>query len=118
MSMWKSLFLSFSLVVSTVSPPLSVHANPDLRQICTRTPGARVVLRKGPGTNYARGLVMVGSGGRAINDYFQRLNYTISGGEEVSVFSNARGTDDRTWYRVGTNQWVAWVRSDFVCSKS
>ncbi|HEY9638675.1 MAG TPA: hypothetical protein V6D14_35155 [Coleofasciculaceae cyanobacterium] len=111
--MWRRLLISFSLISSTIFIPLSASA--DSSRICTRTQGSSVVLRTGPGTSYPRGLVAVGSGGKAVNNYFQQRNYTISSGEQVSIFSTTRGTDGRTWYRAGTNQWVAWVRSDFVC---
>lgn len=43
---------------------------------------------------------------------------TVEEGEEVSVFSKTHGTDGRVWHEIGTNQWVAWVRSDFVCQSS
>lgn len=114
--MWRSLFLGTSLIVSTLSLPLNATANPDVSRICTRTPGTRVTIRKGAGTNHAPGLVMVGSGGKKVDDFFRRNNYTVADGEQISVFSSAPGTDGQTWKKVGTNQWVAWVRGDFVCS--
>lgn len=84
-------------------------------RICTRDPGSNVTLRTGPGIDHPKGLVQVGSGGARVDNYFQQRNYTVEDGEEVSVFSKTHGTDGRVWYEIGTNQWVAWVRSDFVC---
>ncbi|MBD1842633.1 hypothetical protein H6F89_04250 [Cyanobacteria bacterium FACHB-63] len=111
----RSLFLVASLIVSTLLLPLNATAIPAPHRICTRTPGSRVTVRTGPGTNHAPGLVMVGSGGKKVDDFFRRNNYTVADGEQVSVFSSARGTDGQTWKKVGTNQWVAWVRGDFAC---
>lgn len=111
--MWKKFLIGSSLIVSTISFPISASANSS--RICTQTRASSVSLRTGPGTNYARGLVEVGSGRDAVNNYFRQRNYTIPDEEQVSIFSSTRGTDKRTWHRVGTNQWVAWVRSDFVC---
>jgi len=84
-------------------------------RICTRDPGSNVTLRTRPGIAHPRGLVQVGSGGARVDNYFQQRNYTFEKGEEVSVFSKTHGTDGRVRYEIGTNQWVAWVRSDFVC---
>jgi hypothetical protein len=93
--------------------PISARA--DLDRICTRQPNSRVTLRQGPGVDYERGLVEVGSGGEAVYRSFEAVNFTVLDREEISVFSMTHGTDGRIWYKVGTNQWVAWVRSDFVC---
>jgi hypothetical protein len=111
----RSLFLVASLIVLTLFLPLNATALLTPHRICTRTPGSRVTVRKGPGTSYAPGLVMVGSGGKKVDDFFRRNNYTIADKEQVSVFSSARGTDGQIWKKVGTNQWVAWVRGDFAC---
>ena len=113
--MWKKFLVGVSSIALTISPFLPVSANDDSNRICTRTRGSSVSLRTGPGTNYPKGLVEVGSGGEAVNNYFRQRNHTVSDGEQVSIFSSTRGADGRTWHRVGTNQWVAWVRSDFVC---
>jgi hypothetical protein len=83
-------------------------------RICTRDPDSNVTLRTGSGIDHPMGLVQVGSGGVRIDNYFRQRNYTVEDGEEVSIFSKTHGTDGRVWYEIGTNQWVAWVRSDFV----
>jgi len=107
---FRGVYLDFRNQYPCQSPLTS-----SLNQICTRTRGSSVILRTGSGTNYSRGLVKVGSGGSAVNDYFRQRNYTITDGEQVSIFSSIRGADGLTWYQVGTNQWVAWVNADFVC---
>lgn len=107
----KKLLACFVLLVVVVFP---ISAYADLERVCSRGRN-RVNLRTGPGRSYPQGLVEVGSGGVAVDNYFRQRNYTISNGEQVSIFDNTRGTDGYTWYKVGTNQWVAWVRSDFVC---
>lgn len=116
--MWKKFLVSASLISLTIYFCSPTSANDNSNRICTKTQGSSVSLRTGPGTNYSRGLVEVGSGGDAVNNYFRQRNYTVSDGEQISIFSSTRGTDGRTWHRVGTNQWVAWVRSDFVCRRS
>lgn len=73
--MWKKFLIGSSLIISTISFPRSASANSS--RICTQTRGSSVSLRTGPGTNYARGLVEVGSGGDAVNNYFRQRNYTI-----------------------------------------
>lgn len=93
----------------------ALSANASSTRICAQKQKTSVNLRIGPGTKYPKGLVEVGSGGAKVNSYFRQRNYTIPAGEQVSVFKKARGTDGFTWYQVGTNQWVAWVRSSFVC---
>jgi hypothetical protein len=92
-------------------------ANAASNQVCTKTKGSSVALRTGAGGSFPRGLVMVGSGGKAVDQFFRKKNYTIADGEQVSVFSSSRGADGRTWRKVGTNQWVAWVREDFICQR-
>ena len=96
---------------------VALIANAATNQICTRTMGSSVALRTGAGSKFARGLVMVGSGGKAVDQFFRKKNYTIANGEQVSVFFSSRGADGRIWRKVGTNQWVAWVREDFVCQR-
>jgi len=49
--------------------------------ICTREQGSSVSIRTGPGANYPKGLVMVGSGGQAVANYFENRNYTVPDGE-------------------------------------
>lgn len=115
--MWKKFLVNISLIALTISPFLPASANDNSSRICTRTRDSSVSLRTGPGTNYPRGLVMVGSGGKAVDNYFRQRNYIVSDGEQVSISSSTRVADGRTWHRVGTNQWVAWVRSDFVCQQ-
>lgn len=105
--------LSYIILVVMIFFPLRASAQP--ARICTRDPGAKVTLRTGPGIDHPRGLVEVGSGGAAVDNYFRQHNYTVEDEEEVSVFSKTHGTDGRVWYVVGTNQWAAWIRSDFVC---
>lgn len=114
--MWRSLLIGFIFFISTFWFPLSATASADLDHICTRTPGSSVTLRKGPGTSFAPGLIMVGSGGKKVDDFFRGNGYTIADGEQVRVSSSERDTDGQIWKKVGTNQWVAFVRGDFVCS--
>jgi hypothetical protein len=108
-----SWLLVICSVISFLSVPLAAEAF-DAR-VCTREPGSRVVLREGPGIDYQRGLVAVGSGGTMVLNSFQEQGFAVRDGEEISIFSYTHGTDGRIWYQVGNNQWVAWVRSDFVC---
>lgn len=106
--------MSFVFLISTIFLfPILAKAE----HICTRTQGSSINLRKGPGSNFPKGLTMVGSGGERVENYFRQRNYTIPDGEQVSIFSRTRGNDEYVWYKIGTNQWSAWVRSDFVCSK-
>lgn len=112
----KNLLISSSFIFFILSCP--GYAEADLSRICTPTGDSNVVLRKGPGINYSRGLASVGSGGPKVDRYFRQRNYTISAGEPVSVFSSIRDREGRMWHQVGTNQWTAWVRSDFVCRHS
>lgn len=86
-------------------------------EICTREPGSWVALREGPGTNYSRGLVQVGSGGEGVVQYFESRNYTVPDGEVIGVFNSIEDTNGDVWHEVGTNQWLAWVRFDFVCDR-
>lgn len=104
-------FVLCAVVITTVFPSLSAES----ARICTRERGARVTVRQGPGTDYERGLEMVGSGGATIVERFRRDNFTVADREEITVFTMTHGTDGLIWYKVGTNQWVGWVRSDFVC---
>ena len=83
--------------------------------VCTREPNGRVNLRTGPGANFDVGLVEVGSGGLAVFQYFEQRNFTISHGEEFASYTTVENEDGQQWSKVGTNQWVAWVRSDFLC---
>ena len=106
--------LSCIVLAATIFSPLRASAELAAR-ICTRKPNSSVTLRIRPGINQPSGLVMVGSGGVAVDNYFRQRGYTVQDGERISVSSRAEGTDNRVWYKVGTNQWVAWVRSDFVC---
>ena len=103
------------IVTSTIFFHLSVHA--EMARICTRSPGSRVNIREGPGDEYPKGLVQVGSGGASVVEFFEEHNFTVSDREKISVYSRTHGTDGYVWYKLGTNQWVAWVRSDFVCRK-
>jgi len=105
--------LSCVVLAFTIFFPL--RASAESARICTREPSANVTLRTGPGINHPRGLVQVGSGGSRVDNYFRQRNYTVQDGEQVSVYSRTDGTDGKVWYEIGTNQWVAWVRSDFVC---
>lgn len=114
-SVMKKLLTCSALAVAVVLFPLS--ANADSGRICTQKQGSSVNLRTGSGTNYPRGLVQVGSGGVRVNNYFRERNYTVPHGEQVSIFRRTRGTDGYIWYELGTNQWVGWVRSDFVCQR-
>lgn len=109
----KKLISCICLFSTILLFPISTKAE----HTCAKSQGSTINLRKGPGTNYPKGLVTVGSGGAGVENYFRQRKYTIPSGEQVSVFSNSRGTDGRRWYEIGTNQWVAWVRSDFICSK-
>ena len=113
--MRKLLSLS-TVVIAVIFFPLSAKA--ELNRICTRQPGATVTLRKAPGSKYPKGLVQVGSGGQKVENYFRQRNYTLPDGEEVSSFTSRRSRDGYSWSLVGTNQWQAWVRSDFVCRRS
>jgi hypothetical protein len=78
-----------------------------------------VNLRIGPGTNYAKGLVQVGSGGAAVDNYFSSVGYSLAEGDDVAQFlyvaEVVQNQQGESWSMVGTNQWNAWVRSDFVC---
>ena len=97
------------LVMTVIFFPLTAKAE----VICSQ---GGATLRKGPGTNYSKGLVVVGSGGSQVNNYFKKRGYTVPNGEQVFTSQQRQGKDDgKTWYLVGTNQWNAWVRSDFVC---
>lgn len=111
-SIAKNLLIS-SILIAVVAFPLKARADGD--RICTRTSGSSVTLRTGPGTDYPPGLLEVGSGGAAVDRFFRQRHYTIADGEQISVFSSTYGSDGRVWLRVGTNQWVAWARADFVC---
>lgn len=105
--------LSCIVLTTTILFPISASA--ESGRICTREPGSRVTLREKPGTDQPRGLVQVGSGGIAVYNSFKKTNFTAEDGVQVSIFSTTRGTDGKVWHKVGTNQWVAWVHSDFVC---
>ena len=83
--------------------------------ICTCDEGSHVVLRTGAGTEFDRGLVLVGSGGARISSYFSARNFTVPSGEAIEVFDVRNNGAGESWAKVGTNQWVAWVRGDFVC---
>jgi hypothetical protein len=83
--------------------------------VCTRDENGRVNLRTGPGTEFEVGLVDVGSGGLAVIRHFEQRNFTISHREKFTVYSTAENEHGEQWYKVGTNQWIAWIRSDFVC---
>lgn len=112
----KKILVYSALVVAVVFFPLS--ANAGSYRTCTRDEAKSVSLRTGPGTKYPKGLVQVGSGGAAIDNYFRQINYKVPVGEQVSIFAKTRDTNGFIWYEIGTNQWVAWVRSDFVCQGS
>ncbi len=107
----KKLLSCIVLAVTIVFP---LRASADEARICTRERGSKVTLRVGPGLKHRRGLVEVGSGGFRVDNYFRQRNYTVQDGEEVTIGSKVEAKDG-VWYEVGTNQWVAWVRSDFVC---
>lgn len=110
--------LALLVTILPVSALAQTRMSSGMNRICTRTPGSSVVLRTGPGTNYPRGLLEVGSGGAAVVDYFEQRNYTIPDGEQVFILDSVQGTDEYTWYEVSTNQWTAWVRADFICPAS
>ncbi|MEM7712445.1 MAG: hypothetical protein AAF349_02535 [Cyanobacteria bacterium P01_A01_bin.68] len=118
----KKLLLGLVLVFVLALTSLPASADtPDLSipKICTRQPGSSVNLRKGPGTKFEKGLAQVGSGGESVDDYWRKRGYTIQDGYKLTyVAKEKKGKDGRIWYEVGTNQWSAWVRSDFVCGKS
>jgi hypothetical protein len=88
-------------------------------QICTRKPGSRVNLRTGPSTSFAVGLEQVGSGGRAVDNTFRELGYSLAQGDvlgdQIDQYQVVQNSQGESWSLVGTNQWVAWVRSDFIC---
>jgi hypothetical protein len=83
--------------------------------VCTCDEGSSIVLRTGAGSDFDRGLVLVGSGGPRISDYFSARNFTVPRGEAIEVFDVRNNAAGERWAKVGTNQWVAWVRGDFVC---
>ena len=89
-------------------------------EICTSSGSGAVNVREGPGTNYPKGLVQVGSGGNAIDESFRNRNYTLKDGSSSFTIFSVRveeGSGRATWANIGNNQWEAWVRSDFVCRK-
>lgn len=117
------LALSVLVIGMTVAglPPVLAQQRPDFTfyRICTRDSGSRVNLRTGPGTNYGLGLEQVGSGGMAVVNAFSTRGYSLAQDDELGqqierfrVVENSRG---ESWSLVGTNQWTAWVRSDFIC---
>ncbi|ERN42632.1 hypothetical protein KR51_00006610 [Rubidibacter lacunae KORDI 51-2] len=113
--MWKKFLVSINSIIFVVSSFLPAIAGDYSNLICTRTRGSSVNLRTGPGINYPKGLIQVGSGGERVVARFEQRNYTVSDGELITVFSSSPAADGSTWLKIGTNQWVAWVRSDFVC---
>lgn len=106
-------FVAVGILTAAVA---SYASDGDLYTVCTRDANGRVNLRTGPGTSFDVGLVQVGSGGSGIVQYFEQRNFTISHGENFFEFSTVENEDGQQWSKVGTNQWVAWVRSDFLCS--
>jgi hypothetical protein len=112
--------LTLTIMVNRSVPVSAEHDTEHITySICTRDPGSRVNLRTGPGTNYAIGLEQVGSGGIAVDNAFRQLGYSLSssdlyaqGFQQYDVVKNEKG---EFWSSIGTNQWNAWVRSDFVC---
>lgn len=118
---WFTLSLLVTgMVIGGVLPAIAQqNADYIFYNICTRQPGARVNLRTGPGINHAVGLEQVGSSGRAVVDAFRERGYALAQGDELGqridqyrVVQNSRG---ESWSLVGTNQWNAWVGSDFIC---
>ncbi|MGK7889458.1 MAG: hypothetical protein AB4042_08990 [Leptolyngbyaceae cyanobacterium] len=101
----KRLIVGMAIATSIIFFPLKAYA--DMAQICTREPGSRVNLREGPGAEYPKGLMQVGSGGIGIIRHFEAEDYTVPDGEFISVFSSEYGEDNSLWHQVGTNQWVA-----------
>lgn len=73
-------------------------------KICTREPGSSVSLRKGPGTEFEKGLVQVGSGGKGVDDYFRERGYTIQDGSElIYVSEEKKGKDGHNQFQHPTN---------------
>jgi len=81
----------------------------DKGYICTRRKGSKVNLRKGPGTNFSKGVT------RGDGEWLQQANYTIEDGVIIYIYSKTRGKKDHFWSVIGNRWWGAWVRSDFVC---
>ena len=115
-----SLLAGFTVLSGSI-PVLAQQSTGHIKyySICTRESGSRVNLRTSPGTHYSIGLEQVGSGGRAVDDSFRELGYSLSSDDlhaqefdRYRVVQNAKG---ESWSLIGTNQWTAWVRSDFVC---
>ena len=111
----KKLLLGLTLISTLVSVPLTARA--DTSYICTRDRNSSVNLRTGPGTHHPKGLAEVGSGGQQVFQFFESRGFTVPSGEVVTVFESTRTRSGDLWHKVGTNQWVAWVRADFVCQR-
>lgn len=101
----KNVLTCLILITAVISYPFNASA--EFKLICTRSRGATVNLRKGPGTNYPLGLTQVGSGGMKIVNFFKQRRYQAITGERVMISKKTRGTDGYIWYKVTTNQWVA-----------
>ncbi len=107
-----SLLITSNSAFSTPSPPIG---DP---YICTRTGTGRVNIRKGPGINHPKGLEQVGSGGISVTRYFESNNNSLpSGFSNFTTFVRHRVRPDGSpgWSKIGNNQWIGWVRNDFLC---
>lgn len=53
-------------------------------------------------------------GAMANTAVIERYNQDLKGKRCLDAHS-VNSVQGELWYKVGTNQWVAWVRADFVC---